>query len=391
MSDCSNGTELTLKYVAEDLVIPEKDRDIVTVTSRFRIHKEKLFRRIYLEQTSIRYCCGSVSTGNYRNSKRHGLCTLHLNTKDYIKAEYHNGLRHGMGFAQFNDYTPFKMISYEGEYEYDMKTGYGEMLLDNSSTFNGEWVKDLQLYGNFDGNGHKYMGYWIGKMMDKQGIYRTPEGRVYRGEIRNGKFVGEGEYIDQDQQQIIKGKFEENGDLKEKGHIITPELEYEGQVKYGKPHGFGKMNWIVKGEQYEGYWENGIMHGEGQLKRADMSVYKGEFEHGLFNGEGQIVFADTSFVKGSFKNGVLTGKGIYRYKTNDPKKREEYTGRFSKGQPHGVGTLKFVNGSIYSGEFREGKMAGQGKLAIASEKTEIMNNECYIGQFQDDEYDGRIL
>ena len=74
-----------------------------------------------------------------------------------------------MGFAQFNEYTPFKMISYEGEYEFDMKTGYGEMLLDNSSTFNGEWTRDLQLYGNFDGSGHKYMGYWVGKMMDKQG------------------------------------------------------------------------------------------------------------------------------------------------------------------------------------------------------------------------------
>lgn len=33
-------------------------------------------------------------------------------------------------------------------------------------------------------------------------------------------------------------------------------------------------------------------------------------------------------------------------------------------------------------------MSGQGKLAIASEKTEIANNECYIGQFEDDLYDG---
>lgn len=35
-------------------------------------------------------------------------------------------------------------------------------------------------------------------------------------------------------------------------------------------------------------------------------------------------------------------------------------------------------------------MSGQGKLAIASEKTEVSNNECYIGQFENDKYDGKI-
>lgn len=35
-------------------------------------------------------------------------------------------------------------------------------------------------------------------------------------------------------------------------------------------------------------------------------------------------------------------------------------------------------------------MSGQGKLAIASERTEVSNNECYIGQFEDDVYDGKL-
>ena len=47
-------------------------------------------------------------------------------------------------------------------------------------------------------------------------------------------------------------------------------------------------------------------------------------------------------------------------------------------------------GTIYNGEFKNGKMSGQGKLAIASEKTEVSNNECYIGQFEEDRYDGIV-
>lgn len=41
MCDTSNGTELTLKYVATDLVIPEKDRGFTEVTSRvFELRKK---------------------------------------------------------------------------------------------------------------------------------------------------------------------------------------------------------------------------------------------------------------------------------------------------------------------------------------------------------------
>jgi hypothetical protein len=35
-------------------------------------------------------------------------------------------------------------------------------------------------------------------------------------------------------------------------------------------------------------------------------------------------------------------------------------------------------------------MSGQGKMAIASERTEVSNNECYIGQFEEDQYDGNL-
>ena len=210
----NNGIEITLKNMAEKLILTDRMKESTILKSR-HCSSEKLFRRIYVTDEQVEYCCGSIFKGNFKNSKREGLCVLRLSTKDYIKAEYVKGLRNGMGFAQYNEYEPFKMISYEGEYENDMRSGYGELMLDNGGVFNGDWKLDLQNYGTFQGMGHKYMGYWKGKLMDVKGIYKTPDGKVYRGEIQNGRFVGEGEFIDTT--QIIKGKFENNGDLNEKG------------------------------------------------------------------------------------------------------------------------------------------------------------------------------
>lgn len=197
-------------------MLSQREQEIgIDVKSRLLMISEKLFRRIYIDDAEVTYCCGSKMKGSFRNSRREGLCILRLSTGDYIKAEYKNGLRHGMGYCQFNNYGPYKMISYEGEFEKEMKSGYGELLLDNGAIYNGQWNQDLQVYGSFEGMGHKYMGYWKGKAMDIKGIYKTPEGKVYRGEIQNNKFVGQGEFIDKS--QIIKGKFENNLDLQEKG------------------------------------------------------------------------------------------------------------------------------------------------------------------------------
>lgn len=200
----------------------------------------------------VTYCCGSKLKGNFRNSKREGICVIKLNTGDYIKAEYKNGVRNGVGYCQFNDYFPFKLISFEGDFENDLKHGYGELLMDNGALYNGEWSFNMQTYGTFEGNGHKYMGFWKGKLMDQKGIYKNPEGKVYRGEIKDGRFVGEGELIDET--TIMKGKFENDGDIKEDGRLFTAEFEYEGNIRDGKPHGYGTKVWLKTQQTYAGFW-----------------------------------------------------------------------------------------------------------------------------------------
>lgn len=174
------------------------------------------------------------------------------------------------------------------------------------------------------------------------------------------------------------------------GQIITLEMEYEGQVRDGQPHGHGKKTWLETGEVYEGFFEYGVPNGEGKLKMKDGSEYIGPFLKGSFSGQGQLSYSDGAVVKGEFKNGEVFGKGVYKYPSTDPMQKEEYVGHFQRSIPSGKGILKFRNGSVYTGDFSNGRMQGQGKMAIASEKTEISNNEAYVGQFDSDQYDGKV-
>ena len=56
--------------------------------------------------------------------------------------------------------------------------------------------------------GHRYMGFWKGYLMNHQGIYYDPKGKMYKGSFDNGKFKGEGEL--KDEQKLVVGHFEKN-------------------------------------------------------------------------------------------------------------------------------------------------------------------------------------
>jgi hypothetical protein len=40
---------------------------------------------------------------------------------------------------------------------------------------------------------------------------------------------------------------------------------------------------------------------------------------------------------------------------------DKYTGTMKDGKPEGYGVMKYVNGSIYEGDWKDGKKNGKGK------------------------------
>mgnify|MGYP003313446926 CR=1 FL=1 len=66
-------------------------------------------------------------------------------------------------------------------------------------------------------------------------------------------------------------------------------LKYRGEVKNGKPNGFGIL--IYKdGRKYEGNWKNGIWFGKGKYSFNDGSGYNGEWKNGVESGLGILTY-----------------------------------------------------------------------------------------------------
>lgn len=78
---------------------------------------------------------------------------------------------------------------------------------------------------------------------------------------------------------------------------------YDGELRYGKPFGYGKLVYPNK------------------------TTYEGNFNKGKYDGDGVLVFSDQSSYKGSFKDGLYEGKGVLEIKNG-----YIYTGEFIKGK-----------------------------------------------------------
>lgn len=177
----------------------------------------------------------------------------------------------------YQKYGRYDKLVYEGDWKRGKRHGYGHLIGSDGSEFHGNWEKGLQVYGQFSSpEGHRYIGYWKGPKIDKEGIYQDPKGKVYRGQISNGLLSGRGIMTQDD--TTISGIFE-NNKLNRRGKIEVGDIIYEGEIKNDKPHGLGKK--INDFFTYMGEWKNGLEDGKGELKFHDTEdVYTGSFKNG---------------------------------------------------------------------------------------------------------------
>ena len=82
---------------------------------------------------------------------------------------------------------------------------------------------------------------------------------------------------------------------------------FKGEVKDGKPNGFGIVNY-PNGNNYKGDFLDGMEHGFGTLFFLEGHKYEGEFKYGLQHGEGKVTWSNGKkfvgeFIQGDFWNG----------------------------------------------------------------------------------------
>jgi hypothetical protein len=178
------------------------------------------------------------------------------------------------------------------------------------------------------------------------------------------------------------------GDSPQPKQTLTPQVTYTlpngdryvGQVKDGKYNGQGTYTW-ANGDKYEGEWKDGKMHGLGMFTSANGIKYVGEFRDDKFNGQGTFTWATGLWAGdkyvGEFRDGKFNGQGTYTWANGN-----KYVGEFEDDKKHGQGTFTPANGDKYVGEFRDDKQHGQGTFTSAE-------GNKYVGEFRDDKFNGQ--
>ena len=130
------------------------------------------------------------------------------------------------------------------------------------------------------------------------------------------------------------------------------------------------------------------------VARYSIGHYIGQFLDGVPNGEGSMSFTDGSDYKGGWIGLQKNGQGTYRSKnapggrlTHIGLNRNIYQGQWTMNDMGtgtiGNGTITYVNGNIYRGDWNELlQKNGQGRMTY-------VNGDVYEGQWMDDERSGQ--
>ncbi|MBE6635935.1 MAG: hypothetical protein E7617_07055 [Ruminococcaceae bacterium] len=173
----------------------------------------------------------------------------------------------------------------------------------------------------------------------------------------------------------VQQKIYENGDV------------YEGQMKYDRPHGKGKMI-LACGEIYEGDYYDGKRTGKGKYIYANGALYEGDFVDGKFHGKGKYTYPDGSVYDGEFLEGKMHGSAVITAIDGTQKKcvydKDNIVYSHEIDNRSKAPIEKVVNeyGDVYEGQLRDGLKHGWGKFTLS-------DGEIYEGNYADDKPHGR--
>ncbi|XP_036946531.1 alsin [Acanthopagrus latus] len=122
---------------------------------------------------------------------------------------------------------------------------------------------------------------------------------------------------------------------------------------------------------------------DGRLKEA---TYDGRWLNGKPNGRGVLKWPDGRIYTGTFKNGLEDGFGEYIAPNKTLNKNDHYQGYWRDGKMHGLGTYRYASGEVYDGSFQDSMRHGHGMLR--SGKLNTSSPSVFIGQWLQDKKTG---
>ncbi|KAM6958516.1 alsin isoform 1-T1 [Tautogolabrus adspersus] len=122
---------------------------------------------------------------------------------------------------------------------------------------------------------------------------------------------------------------------------------------------------------------------DGRLKDAK---YEGRWLTGKPHGRGVLKWPDGRIYTGSFKNGLEDGFGEFVAPIKTINKNDHYQGHWKDGKMHGLGAYRYASGEVYDGSFQDSMRHGHGMLR--SGKLNTSSPSVFIGQWLQDKKTG---
>ena len=186
-------------------------------------------------------------------------------------------------FIYYVNNNPAKQATYEGEVnKLNQKHGFGK-------------VKDDRTI---------QIGMWRNNTFSGWGRIINSNGQVFEGKFNNSVMSGKGVYKYKD--VLYVGDFD-NGIRQGKGILYTKNFKYDGQFNQGKIDGYGKIVFLEPNSEeceYEGFFKNNKIEGNGLMKWRNGNMYQGEMKNGKMNGRGRFIPKNGVPLDGFFKDNI---------------------------------------------------------------------------------------
>jgi hypothetical protein len=269
--------------------------------------------------------------------------------------------------------------------EQGQKHGKGLLTYKNGAQYEGQFVNDKPCGKGCatSVSGDVYMGGWLNGKRHGAGEVQYSDGSFFCGTFKNGKKEGRG-VLTFKSLDSVEGLWKDGALIE--AIIRCKTYIYEGEVANFKPHGRGRMIFLVpmvpaeapaapaaeeghphqqhplhqqmqQGDTYSGEWCDGLMHGHGVYHFCENnSYYEGAFQGNLLHGHGRLSVVHSA----DQTRDVLAEQQQYHY-NGDSSSDSKHSNSNSKADTAAASkTSKVSSISSFEGTFEHGIAAGTG-------------------------------
>lgn len=281
--------------------------------------------------------------------------------------------------------------TYIGQVENGVRSGFGTLVnLYQDTIYKGIWKDDMPYQGQY--YQFNYENKCFGNCENGVGLKITNTDCVYRGEFKDGKWQGKGEYIftpsyNDRNNNYMTSTFTNGLEGADRKNFTLNAIKTENNILIINKFYNGTIIFYSKKEDEDGYHKVVRLFNNGQIFSGYVSDNENMKKGTTYFQNGNI------YIGNSIKSGGdLVGEGL-KIELNNNGTYNILSGQFINGSLNGIGSITYSNGQIKEGLFENGKFVKSNaqieEEKIAEEKQK--NQEIELANKQTEQKENSIF